>query len=126
MLSQIKYASLNKIPFGISESCFYELDSELNYQYKAFGVPNLSIKKDLDNLVVSSYSSIMSLMVDYVSSMKNLNVLRKLGALGRYGFYEALDFTKSRINNNNGYCIVKLYGTSSRNEFDGTFKFING
>ncbi len=109
VLSQIKYASLNKIPFGISESCFYELDSELNYQYKAFGVPNLSIKKDLDNLVVSSYSSIMSLMVDYVSSMKNLNVLRKLGALGRYGFYEALDFTKSRINNNNGYCIVKNY-----------------
>lgn len=107
--SQIKYANLNKIPFGISESCFYEFDSELNYQYKAFGVPNLAIKKDFNNLVVSSYSSIMSLMVDYVGSSKNLNILRKLGALGRYGFYEAVDFTNSRINNSDGYCIVKNY-----------------
>ncbi|BAK81733.1 glucoamylase family protein [Candidatus Arthromitus sp. SFB-rat-Yit] len=109
VLSQIKYANLNKIPFGISESCFYELDSELNYQYRAFGVPDLSIKKDFDNLVVSPYSSIMSLMVDYIGSSKNLNYLCKLGALGRYGFYEAIDFTKSRMKNGDRYAIVKNY-----------------
>ena len=106
--AQTKYAWSKRMPFGISESCFYEFDSELNYQYKAFGVPNLSIKKDYNNLVVSPYSSIMSLMVDFKKSMKNIKNLNSLGALGRYGFYEALDFTKER-NRDRKYSIVKNY-----------------
>ena len=106
--SQIKFAHHNKIPFGLSESCFYEFDEYLNYQYKAFGVPNISIKKDYENLVVSPYSSIMSSMVDFRSSIKNLFGLKKLGAFGKYGFFEAVDFTKSRVQNEK-YSIVKIY-----------------
>lgn len=106
--AQTKYAWSKKIPFGVSESCFYEFDSELNYQYKAFGVPSVSIKKDYNNLVVSPYSSVMSLMVDFKKSMKNMKNLSSLGALGRYGFYEAIDFTKER-NRDKKYSIVKNY-----------------
>lgn len=105
---QIKYASRKKIPFGISESCFYEFDNEGNYQYKAFGVPNVSISKDFTNLVVSPYSSVMSLMVDFKRSMKNINSLNSMGVLGRYGFYESVDFTKDR-NVDRKYSIVKTY-----------------
>lgn len=107
--SQIKYANENKIPFGISESGFYEFDNNLNYQYKAFGVPTIAMKKDYENLVVSPYSSIMSAMVDIKNSLKNLRNLRSLGCLGKYGFYEAIDFTKLRDSKNEGYSVVKSY-----------------
>lgn len=107
--SQVNYGNSNKIPFGISESCYYEMDNELNYQYKAFGDPNIAIKKDYETLVVSPYSSIMSLEVDFNNSIKNINKLRQMGALGRYGFYEAIDFTSKRLPNNSRYCIVKNY-----------------
>ena len=107
--AQIKFANHNRIPFGVSESCFYEFDSQLNYQYKAFGIPGVAVKKDYENLVVSPYSGIMSSMVDFKSSIKNLKRLKKLGSLGKYGFYEAIDFTKQRNHKNNSYSIVKSY-----------------
>lgn len=108
LTSQIKFANHNKIPYGVSESGFYEFDESLNYQYKAFGIPELAIKKDFENIVISPYSCIMSSMVNIDSCLENLKSLDKLGSLGKYGFYEAIDFTKTR-NNKGGYSLVKSY-----------------
>lgn len=84
-------------PFGVSESGFYAFDGALNYQYKAHGIQKLGLKRGLDReYVVSPYSSFLTLTTAPVASMKNLKRLEKSGALGQYGFYEAVDYTRSR------------------------------
>lgn len=95
--AQKSFAKQKKAPWGISESAFYEFDAAENYQYKAFGVPGLGLKRGLeDDLVISPYSTLMAISFDKDSGIKNLKELEKLGALGRYGFIEALDYTKAR------------------------------
>ncbi len=84
-------------PFGVSESGFYAFDGALNYQYKAHGIQKLGLKRGLDReYVVSPYSSFLTLTTAPNSSMKNLKRLEKSGALGQYGFYEAVDYTRKR------------------------------
>lgn len=95
--AQRVYAKQKKIPFGISESAFYKFDIEDNYQYKAFGVPGLGLKRGLEEeVVVSPYSTFMILPFNQGIAIKNLNRLKKIGAVGRYGFVESVDFTKAR------------------------------
>lgn len=95
--SQRSYAKQKNIPFGISESAFYKFDMQDNYQYKAFGVPGLGLKRGLeDEVVVSPYSTLMILPFNKSVAIKNLNRLKNIGAFGRYGFVEAVDFTKAR------------------------------
>ena len=95
-------------PYGISESGFYGFDNSLNYQYKAFGVAKLGLKKGLDTeLVVSPYSTYLTLPFKPVFSIKNLNRMENMGAYGKYGFYEAIDFTRTRVSGKNA--IVKSY-----------------
>lgn len=90
-------------PWGISESAFYSLDSALNYRYKAHGVAALALKRGQDaDMVVSPYSSFLSLAIDPSGSVKNLRRLENFGALGRFGFIEALDFTPSRCRSDKG------------------------
>ncbi len=95
-------------PFGISESGFYAFDGSLNYQYKAHGAEKLSLSRisDSEN-VVSPYSSFLSTTVDPDLSVRNLKKLEKYGMLGRFGFYEAIDFTKSRVNGE--YAVVSSF-----------------
>ena len=91
------YAKQKKTPWGISESAFYEFDVQDNYQYKAFGIPGLGLKRGLeDEIVISPYSTLMILPFAKKSGIKNLKKLEKIGALGRYGFIESLDYTKAR------------------------------
>ncbi len=86
------------VPWGVSESAFAARDLALNYQYSAFGVPGLGLKRGLgDDLVIAPYASALAAMVDPVASSKNLRQLEAMGASGTYGFYDALDFTASRI-----------------------------
>ncbi len=93
--------------YGTSESCYYEFDTELNYQYKAHGVPSLGLKNGLsDDLVISPYSSFLMLCMGR-SVLDNLENLKKYGAYGKYGFYEAIDFTKSRVKD--GYALIKCF-----------------
>ena len=93
---QKQYAQKNKIPWGISESNFDAFDFDSNYQYKMMGVPELALKRyDARDLVVSPYSSFLALMVDPSAAEENLHVLEDIGALGPYGFYEAIDFNRS-------------------------------
>ena len=84
-------------PWGISESCFYAFDPGLSYQYKAHGVQRLGLKRGLDEeLVVAPYASFLALLLSPRRAADNLRRLRALGAQGKYGMYEALDFTPAR------------------------------
>lgn len=95
--AQISFAKQKKTPWGISESAFYEFDAAENYQYKAFGVPGLGLKRGLeDELVISPYSTLMTLPFAKNTAIKNLKRLEKIGTLGRYGFIESIDYTQAR------------------------------
>jgi cyclic beta-1,2-glucan synthetase len=97
------------VPWGVSESGFYAFDSNLNYQYKAHGVPRLALKRGLGkDLVVSPYSSFLALTTAPNIALKNLSRLERLGMTGGWGFYEAIDFTKDRTARG-GYSIVRSY-----------------
>lgn len=94
----IEYGRQCGIPWGISESGYNATDAQLNYQYKAFGVPGLGFRRRLaDDTVVAPYASAMALLIDPPAACANLRRLAGLGMLDRYGFYEALDYTPSRL-----------------------------
>ncbi|NOH15216.1 cyclic beta 1-2 glucan synthetase [Clostridium cochlearium] len=108
--SQKKYGEKKNVPWGISESGFYAFDVNLNYQYKAFGVPGIGLKRGLETeLVISPYSTFMALNVDYKSAIDNLKRIIDIGAEGRYGLYEAIDFTKNRNPKDSNFKIVKSF-----------------
>jgi cyclic beta-1,2-glucan synthetase len=95
--SQQAYAEDKGIPWGISESSCFKLDSSGNFEYHAFGVPGLAIHKvDVDGPVVSPYSSFLALPIDSPATLRNLRKLQRKRALGTYGFCEALDFNPER------------------------------
>lgn len=108
--TQKNYGDKKSIPWGISESGFYGFDVALNYQYKAFGVPGIGLKRGLANdLVISPYSTIMALGVNARDAMENIKKFIQEGFLGRYGLYEAIDYTKERIPKDENYMVVKSY-----------------
>jgi len=91
--AQQKYARRFSIPWGISESACSLLSGDGHYHYFAFGVPALALHRpDEDRVVISPYSTFMSLMTGSYDALKNLQRMKKLGAVGAYGFYEALDY----------------------------------
>ena len=90
-------------PWGISESAFFSLDSAMNYRYRANGCDALALRRGQDeDLVVSPYSSFLALAIDPEGSIRNLRRLEAFGALGRFGFIEALDFTPGRCRSSSG------------------------
>ncbi len=96
--SQIAYGKKNAVPWGISESGYNAIDVHHNYQYRAFGVPGLGLKRGLaEDLVIAPYASVMALMVAPKSACLNLERMTKQGFSGEYGFYEAVDYTPSRL-----------------------------
>ncbi|WP_219838403.1 GH36-type glycosyl hydrolase domain-containing protein [Paenibacillus sp. R14(2021)] len=95
---QIEYAKERGVPFGISESGYYAFDYAMNYQYRAFGVPGLGFKRGLEeDLVVAPYAAVMALPFALREGLKDLERMEKLGARGRYGYYEAIDYTPARM-----------------------------
>ena len=95
---QIKYGKLRGVPWGISESAYNRTDVHLNYQYRAFGVPGLGLKRGLaEDLVIAPYATVMALMVAPKEACENLERLAEEGLEGSYGFYEAVDYTPSRL-----------------------------
>ena len=108
--AQIDYAKQRNVPWGISESGYNTVDASLNYQYRAFGVPGLGLKRGLaDDLVIAPYASMMGLMVQPEASCVNLQKMADLGFMGRYGFYEAIDYTPSRLPRGQSHAIVKSF-----------------
>ncbi|HEX9595254.1 MAG TPA: glucoamylase family protein, partial [Anaerolineales bacterium] len=95
---QIEYGKLRGVPWGISESGYNRTDVNLNYQYRAFGVPGLGLKRGLaEDLVIAPYATAMALMVAPVEACENLQRLAAEGREGDFGFYEAVDYTPSRL-----------------------------
>ncbi len=91
---QMDYAKDRDVPWGVSESAYNQVDRLGNYQYKAFGVPGLGLKRGLaDELVVAPYATALAALVDPLEAVLNLRRLEALGAAGAFGFYDAVDYT---------------------------------
>jgi len=107
---QIEYGLTRSVPWGISESGYNQFDAHLNYQYKAFGVPGLGLKRGLgDDLVIAPYASVMALMVEPEKAYYNLKALASQGLVGQLGFYEAIDCTPRRLAARQLYAVVKSF-----------------
>jgi cyclic beta-1,2-glucan synthetase len=109
---QIEYGRERGVPWGVSESAFNARDVELTYQYQAFGVPGLGLKRGLsEDVVVAPYATLLAAQVDRRAALANLSRLTAEGALGRYGFYEAIDYTPGRVEAGARRTVVKTYMT---------------
>jgi len=107
---QKDYGRRQKQPWGFSESAYYFLNIDLHYQYRAFGAPGLGLKRGLaEDYVVAPYASLMSLMVDPKASLDNLKEIEERGGTGMFGFFDAMDFTPSRMQEGESSRAVKTY-----------------
>ncbi len=107
---QIAYGKKRGVPWGISESGYNAIDVHLNYQYRAFGVPGLGLKRGLaDDLVIAPYASALALMVAPEQACLNLQRLAADGLETRYGFYEAIDYTPSRLPSGKTRVVVRSF-----------------
>ncbi|HEV2607682.1 MAG TPA: glucoamylase family protein, partial [Xanthomonadaceae bacterium] len=98
VMRQIEYGRQRDVPWGMSESGYNTLDAQFNYQYRAFGVPGLGLKRGLaQDLVIAPYASVLALMVAPEEACENLQRLTSAGYSGFYGLYEAIDFTPARL-----------------------------
>ncbi|MEP7365755.1 MAG: glucoamylase family protein, partial [Acidobacteriota bacterium] len=94
---QIEYGEESGVPWGISESAYSALDARQTYQYRAFGVPGLGLKRGLSgDLVISPYSTMLALSTERSHALDNLRRLEDEGLRGRFGFYESIDYTRNR------------------------------
>ncbi len=110
VLRQIEYGRQRSVPWGISESCYNATDAHQVYQYRAFGVPGLGFKRGLgDDLVIAPYASALALTVMPREACRNLQALAANGVLGDYGFYEAVDYTPSRVPRGKNSVIVRTF-----------------
>lgn len=107
---QQDYGEQRRTPWGVSESGYYAFDMHMNYQYKAFGVPGIGLKSGLVcEAVITPYATVLALGVNPRAALVNMARLEKLGAYGRYGFYEAVDYTTSRMHKGRKKHIIKSY-----------------
>ncbi len=107
---QIEYGLKCGVPWGISESGYNMVDVHLNYQYRAFGVPGLGLKRGLaEDLVIAPYASALALMVAPEEACLNLQRLAADGFKGKYGFYEAIDYTPSRQRHGQSNAVVRSF-----------------
>jgi cyclic beta-1,2-glucan synthetase len=107
---QIRYARNRGVPWGISESAYLLTDAQLNWQYRAFGVPGLGLKRGLgDDLVIAPYASALALPVVPHAALINLRRLAELDAVGRYGHCEAIDFTPSRLPISKTHAVIRSW-----------------
>jgi cyclic beta-1,2-glucan glucanotransferase len=107
---QIRYGAERGVPWGVSESGYNIRDVELTYQYSDFGVPGLGLKRGLfEDVVVAPYATALAAMLDPKAALENVGRLEGAGARGAYGFYEALDYTPSRLPEKSKVALVRAY-----------------
>ena len=107
---QIDYGRERGVPWGISESGYNATDTALNYQYRAFGVPGLGLKRGLgDELVIAPYATAMASIYDPVAACANLQRIAALGGAGEFGFYEAIDYTPVRVPRGQAKAVVRSF-----------------
>jgi len=94
----------------MSESGYNAVDIHLNYQYRAFGVPGIGLKRGLaEDLVIAPYASALALMVAPEAACLNLQRLAAEGLEGKFGFYEAIDYTPPRQRRGESSSVVRSY-----------------
>ncbi|MDB5819555.1 MAG: Phosphorylase, partial [Rhizobacter sp.] len=107
---QIAYGRSHSVPWGISESAINVRDLELTYQYGPSGVPQLSLKRGMDRqLVIAPYASALAAPFAPEEAASNFAALTRLGAYGRYGFFEAIDFTADRLEEGQTHAVIKSH-----------------
>ncbi len=107
---QQSYAATLGIPWGISESSYNARDLEMTYQYSNFGVPGLGLKRGLnENRVIAPYATGLAAMIAPQVALANYERLAGIGAKGRYGFYEAVDFTPARLPTDADHALVQSF-----------------
>jgi cyclic beta-1,2-glucan synthetase len=107
---QIEYGNQLNVPWGVSESGYNMLDAHFTYQYRAFGVPGLGLKRGLgDDVVIAPYASVLAMMVAPAAATRNLQRLTDFGAHGRFGLYEAIDFTPARLPMGQSSALVRSF-----------------
>ncbi|HSB96130.1 MAG TPA: glucoamylase family protein, partial [Spongiibacteraceae bacterium] len=107
---QIEYGKQRDVPWGVSESGYNAVDTQFNYQYRAFGVPGLGLKRGLaEDLVIAPYATVLALMVAPEAACANLQHLATLGMQGRFGFYEAIDYTPARQRRGETSVIIRSF-----------------
>ncbi len=108
--AQRQYGKLRGVPWGLSESGYSGVDFHKTYQYRAFGVPGLGLKRGLvEDLVISPYSTMLALPLDPRLCIKNLRNLEREGARGDYGFFEAIDYTVERLGSEKKHIVQSLF-----------------
>src|SRR4030095_7948241 len=109
---QIEYGEERGVPWGISESAYHVRDLRLNYQYGPFGVPGLGLKRGLiADVVVAPYATMLAAESNPSAAMINLRRLEKEGALGAYGYYEAIDYTTERLPEDQTHILIRAFMT---------------
>ncbi|HNP85491.1 MAG TPA: glucoamylase family protein [Kouleothrix sp.] len=107
---QIQYGRQQQVPWGVSESAYNARDPAMNYQYRAFGVPRLGLKRGLgSDLVITPYATALALPVAPRAALDNLIALLELGMNGAYGLYEAIDYTIDRLPPGSSHAIVRSF-----------------
>lgn len=107
---QISYAASKGVPWGVSEAAYNARDREMTYQYTNFGVPGLGLKRGLaQDTVIAPYASLLAAQFEPQLAVRNLARLAELGAAGRYGFHDAVDFTPGRVPEGEDGAVVRNY-----------------
>ncbi len=107
---QISYGATLGLPWGISESAYNARDVELTYQYSSFGIPDIGLKRGLGhNAVIAPYATALAAMVAPAAAARNFERLAAAGANGRFGFYEALDYTPARVPEGQQVAVVRAF-----------------
>src|SRR5580700_9910572 len=107
---QIEYGEERGTPWGVSESAYNARDVSLNYQYSSFGVPGLGLKRGLsEDIVIAPYATALAAMIDPSAALENFRALEQAGGSGAYGFYEALDYTSTRLQEGETVAVVRAF-----------------
>ncbi|MGE5314302.1 MAG: GH36-type glycosyl hydrolase domain-containing protein, partial [Acidobacteriota bacterium] len=107
---QIEYGKELDVPWGVSESAYNVRDLELIYQYSTFGVPGLGLKRGLSkDAVIAPYATGLAAMIDPKAALRNFLRLAGAGGRGKFGYFEALDYTPSRLPEGSTVAIVRAY-----------------
>ncbi len=109
VLAQRAHARSRGTPWGVSESAFALVGADGEYQYRAFGVEDLALRRDVRDHVIAPYASLLALPVAPQAVLENLADLEEHGARGLYGLYDAVDFTPSRVPLGKPSVVVRTY-----------------
>jgi len=107
---QMAFGTSRTVPWGVSESAYNARDLELTYQYSSFGIPSMGFKRGLGiSTVITPYATALASMVTPHDAVHNFAELTAQGARGQYGWYEALDYTPSRVPDGEKVAVVRAY-----------------